>query len=134
MQSKLINNRMKARQILAFDGLQWGRCRPTDLDFSMDWQQRTYIFCEVKTEGSPLTIGQRIHLEGLVDAIRAGGRVAYAIVACHTTPDSFEDVLVAECRTDKIYGGDKWDIVDTQETLSATIDSMFEEHKRGKGK
>ena len=127
MKSKLINNRPKAQQILAFDGLQWGKCRCTDIDMSLDWQSRTFVFVEVKTEGSPLTRGQQYHLQGLVNAIKAGGKEAYAIVATHQTKLS-EDVHVAQCRTHSVYNGDKWELIDTNERLSATIDGLYNEH------
>jgi hypothetical protein len=127
MQSKLIRNRDKAAQLLAFDGLQWGRCRCTDIDLSLDWQGNTFVFVEIKTEGTPLTVGQRIHLEGIVKAIKAGGKEAYAIVACHQTKLA-HDVHVAQCRTDKIYNGKDWIKVDTNERLSVTVDGLYQEH------
>jgi hypothetical protein len=127
MQSKLIRNRDKAAQLLAFDGMTYGRCRPTDIDASMDWQQRTFIFVEIKTEGVALTVGQRIHLEGLVKAIKAGGKEAYAILACHQTRTK-DDVHVAICRTDRVFNGNTWDIVDTNERLFVTLDGLYQEH------
>ena len=127
MQSKLIRNRAKAAQILAFDGLQWGKCRCTDIDMSLDWQGKTFVFIEIKTEGVPLTLGQRIHLTGLVDGLRKGGKEAYAIVACHVTPTT-EDVHVAQCRTDSIYSGINWERVDTSEKLCVTLDRLYDEH------
>jgi hypothetical protein len=127
MKSKLINNRAKAQQILAFDDLKFGLCRPTDIDLSMDWQQKTFVFVEIKTEGALLTKGQQIHLEGLVKAIRAGGKAAYAIVACHQTPTK-DDIHAAECRTAWMYSGEKWTELDTNERLSDTLDILYSEH------
>ena len=127
MQSKLIKNRTKAQQILAFDGLQYGKCACTDIDMSMDWQGRTFIFCEIKTEGAPLTRGQQYHLEGLVKGLRAGGKEAYALVARHQTPLK-EDVHVAQCRTHSIYDGNSWDLVEANERLSCTLDRLYTEH------
>jgi hypothetical protein len=127
MHSRLIKNREKAAQLLAFDGLQWGRCSCTDIDMSLDWQGKTFVFVEVKTEGVPLTVGQRIHLEGLVKGLKRGGKEAYAIVACHQTKLS-QDVHVAQCRTDRVYNGNTWELVSTNERLSVTIDGLYNEH------
>jgi hypothetical protein len=127
MQSRLIKNREKASQLLAFDGLQWGRCRCTDIDMSLDWQGKTFVFVEIKTEGVLLTVGQRIHLESIVKAIKAGGKEAYAVVACHQTKLA-HDVHVAQCRTDRVFNGNTWEIVDTNERLSATLDELYTEH------
>jgi hypothetical protein len=128
MQSRLIRNRDKAAQLLAFDGLQWGKCRCTDIDMSLDWQGRTFIFTELKTEGMPLTVGQKIHLEGLVKAIKAGGKEAYAILACHQTATK-DDVHVAQCRTDRVYNGYEWQKVYTNERLHVTLDALYDEHQ-----
>jgi len=86
-----IHNRARIRQIIDFDGLEWGKLRPTDIDLSIDWQGKTFVFVELKSAGTALTLGQRIHLEGLVKAIRAGGRLAWAVFAHHDT-DVSEDV------------------------------------------
>ena len=127
MQSKMITNRAKAQQILAFDGLRFGKCSCTDIDVSMDWQGKTFVFVEIKTEGAPLTRGQQYHLQGLVKGLRAGGKTAYAIVAKHQTPTK-HDVHVAECRTHSVYNGNNWELIPTNERLSVTLDGLYAEH------
>lgn len=133
-ESTLINNREKAKQILAFDGLQYGLCRPTDIDLSMDFKKECFIFGELKSTGSTLTVGQRIHLEGLVDAIRAGGKLAYAFVAHHDTPDCEEDVHVAEAIVAVHYDGEnKWKRISlgVNEYIQAVYDTYKSMKKRG---
>jgi hypothetical protein len=127
MQSQLIRNRTKAAQLLAFDGLSWGKCRCTDIDVSLDWQGKTFVFVEIKTEGAPLTAGQKFHLQGLVKAIRAGGKEAYAILATHQTP-STDDVHVAQCRVDRVFNGNNWEPQYTNTRLSAILDELYSEH------
>ena len=109
MQSDLINNRDRAKQILAFDGMQYEKCRPTDIDFSLDFQGNVFIMGELKGQGAPLTLGQKIHLEGLVKAIRKGGKDAYAILAHHDTPNTSHDVRVSEATVFSVYDGVTWD-------------------------
>ena len=108
-ESGLINNRARAAQLMAFDGMQYGKCRPTDIDLSMDWQGKYFVFTELKGVGVPLTLGQKIHLTGLVDAIEAGGRQAVAILAHHDTPKCEHDVHVAESMVHSIYTGGSWE-------------------------
>jgi hypothetical protein len=127
MQSRLIKNREKAAQLLAFDGLKWGRAGCTDIDCSLDWKGRTFIFVEVKTEGVVLSMGQKYHLEALVDAIRAGGKVAYAITAYHQTPLS-QDVHVAQTRAHKVYDGSSWDLASPNARLIDVLNDMYHEH------
>jgi hypothetical protein len=130
MQSEIIRNRPKAKQLMAFDGMQYGKCRPTDIDVSMDWQGKTFIFVEMKTQGAPLTIGQRIHLEGLVRAIVAGGKHAIAILAIHVTPDCEEDVQVSTAIPIMKFDGSekKWTHMDTPDTLDDMLVELHEEH------
>jgi len=130
VKSELINNRSRAKQLLGFDGLQWGRCRPTDLDFSMDFNKKVFVFGELKGTGAPLTVGQRIHLEGLVDAIIAGGRAAVAFVAHHDTPDTEHDVNVAESMVTSSYNGQKWESFSTV-TVKEYVDRVYQMHKSG---
>lgn len=118
-------NRARASQLVDFDGLQWGKCRCTDIDISFDWQGKLFGFVEIKTGDAPLTVGQKIHLTSLVDAIEAGGRKAVAIVASHSTPLS-SDVMASDCTVRQVYTGGKWKkFTDSLETLSEYLDSIY---------
>ena len=121
-------NRPRARQLVAFDDLTWGKCRPTDIDFSVDFQQRVFIFGELKGVAAPLTTGQRIHLEGLVKAIRAGGREAYAFLAHHDTPDTNDDVHTAAAIVDRVYNGERWTAPDAMETVRDFTNRVYMAH------
>lgn len=129
-----IHNRARIRQIIDFDGLEWGKLRPTDIDLSIDWQGKTFVFVELKSAGTALTLGQRIHLEGLVKAIRAGGRLAWAVFAQHDT-DVSEDVTAADAVVSSIYEGDKWikQINDTPTLLSDTLNTFYDVHQKTRG-
>lgn len=126
MKSELIVNREKAKQLLAFDGMQYGRCRPTDIDFSFDVGGKVFVFGEVKTYGKDLTVGQRLHLQFLCDALAAGGKQAIALFATHSTPNADHDVRVAECDVKKVYFGGskgKWAKVENQ-----NVDNYLKEY------
>ena len=129
LESKLINNRKRAAQLLAFDNMQYGKCRPTDIDVSMDFQGKCFIFTELKGGTAPLTLGQRIHLTGLVDAIEAGGREAYAILAHHNTPDTAHDVHVAESIVHSVYSGGSWERMNVEVTLDKVISDIHNAYK-----
>ena len=128
MISGLIRNRKKAKQILAFDGMTYGKCRPTDIDMSMDWQGKTFVFVEMKGREAPLTMGQRIHLEGLCKAIRAGDRHAYAILAVHDEADTEQDVEVSLCEPLRIYDGKEWALCGGVLSLHSAIQQLYSEH------
>ena len=126
MKSKLIQNRARAGQILGFDGLQWGQCRPTDLDLAIDFQGDVFVFGELKLIGNNLTMGQKYHLQGLVKAIRAGGKIAYAFLAHHDEHNTTEDVVVADAVLNMMYDGDRWQLMDETTTVKQFITNIHD--------
>lgn len=128
-QSSIINNRKRAAQLLAFDGMQYGKCRPTDIDMAMDFQGKYFVFTELKGGTAPLTIGQKIHLTGLVDAIEAGGREAIAILAHHNTPDTEHDVHVAESIVHSVYQGGRWERINIEIYLDTFIQNLHNSYQ-----
>ena len=127
MESELIKNRERAKQLLAFDDMQYGRCRPTDIDLSMDFQGRTFVFGELKGNNMPLTLGQKIHLEGLVKGLRKGGKTAYAFLAHHDTPDCEHDVHVGDAVPAKVFNGNTW-FTPEQSSVDSLLKAIHEEH------
>jgi hypothetical protein len=71
----------------------------------MDWAGDFFIFAELKSLGVALTEGQRRHLTGLVDGLKAGGKDAVAIFAQHSTPDCNEDVSCRDAAVRSWYDG-----------------------------
>jgi hypothetical protein len=123
MRSTLIRNRSRAGQLLAFDGMQYGKCRPTDIDLAIDWQGRTFAFVEMKGRGMKLELGQKIHLQHLVNGLRAADKLAFAIHAHHDTPNTDDDVHVAEALVWSVYTGSKWE----RELAEVTVDEKLAE-------
>ena len=128
----MIYNRERAKQLIDFDGMKWGRCRPTDLDFSLDIGGRYFVFVELKVEGVPLSQGQRIHLEHLVDSIVEGGREAVAIFAHHNVVNWEDDIIAAESKPVQYYYGGRWHSLEGRDypDLNFLITSMVEEWKK----
>ena len=123
-------NRARAAQLVDFAGLRWTRgARPTDIDLSIDWQGRTFVFGELKGHGKGLTTGQRYHSEGIVRAIRAGGKVAYAVLAHHQTKAT-EDIIAAEARVHSVYDGETWEHIGTNNlSLQCLLNELHDEHQ-----
>lgn len=94
-------------QLVDFRGMLYGRCSPTDIDLAMDFNKECFVFAELKYKGNPLTTGQRIHLMGLVDAIEAGGREAFAILAWHDADDN-GDIHAGHSIPQSVYFDGKW--------------------------
>ena len=121
------HNRARAAQLVDFAGLKWGLCSATDIDISLDWQGKTFIFTELKGQGKMLTNGQKYHLEGIVKAIRKGGLTSYAILAHHATRAS-EDIHAAACIVHSVYDGKSWVPIEENKKLATVIDGMYDAH------
>ena len=128
MKSKLIHSRERAKQCLAFDDLHFGRCSPTDVDISIDFQGNTIILGEVKGFGKPLTIGQRLHMQCIVDGLVLGGKRAYAFLAHHNVYDPEDDVMVKDCIVHSIYTGDTWERPPVECTVHELLDEIHVLH------
>jgi hypothetical protein len=89
------------------EGLVFGKCGMTDIDLSCDWQGDYFVFVELKYGKSPLTRGQKYHLEWLVDAIVAGGKGACAILAHHQTEKGLP-IMAKDATVSAVYMGNQW--------------------------
>ena len=124
-----IRNPARMAQLLDFGGLKFGKCSPTDIDMSMDWQGKTFVFVEVKMKGAGLTRGQSIHLKYLVNAIVASGREAYAIYCTHDVLDTKEPVILAQAKVQLLYkGGPKWHTEWHGSTLDKVLGELYTAH------
>lgn len=136
MKSEIIKNRERAAQMLAFDGLTYGksgRLRPTDIDLSIDWQGRSFVFVEVKGNYMPLTPGQQYHLQGLVNGLRKAELSAIAIHVNHDTPDVDHDIFVKDCVVVQFYDGKRrgWVKPSKKTTLEEFMQDLYEKHEAG---
>ena len=119
------HNRKRAAQLVDFEGLCWGKLRPTDIDLSIDWQGKTFVFVEIKGKYQDLTVGQRIHLESITKAIRKGGKLAFALVAKHDTHHN-EDVIAKDCFDVRVFDGNAWE--DSPKNLGDTLEVLYQLH------
>lgn len=115
----------RARQLIDFTGLQAGTIRPTDVDFIVEFFDRSLLVGDLKFEGNEnaaLPTGQQLLLERLVRAWR--GPFAVAFVAGHNTPKS-ENVLAKDAKVRQIYlkSEQRWRPPTNPET---TIQNLFE--------
>ena len=99
----------RLKQIIRFDGLQYGSMAPTDIDGYMDWDRANVeIFIEMKHRGAAMPDGQRYAYEKLVRDARTAGRRAYALVCEHEVDDTDKNVYVALSLVREYYDGQQW--------------------------
>jgi len=93
----------RLRQPLIFKGMKRGKLQPTDIDAMFEFQDRAYVFFEVKHLDKDVPFGQRMALERMVKDARKVGKVAVAMVVSHSVDDPREPVDLAECIVREIY-------------------------------
>jgi len=128
MTESTIRNQKLVGQVVDFKGVKFGLCSATDIDMSIDWQGKTFVFTELKYGEVPLPVGQRLHLESLVNAIEAGGKRAYALIARHNTPEG-QPIVAAEAQVSAVCDRDGWKYISVDKSRQTVIDYLSSLHK-----
>ena len=87
----------KAKQLISFDGMNWGGTSLTDIDFCLEYKDRIWVLGEVKSRGVTVPIGQRLLMERFIRMARDGGKRAIAIVVEHNVWNWKETVQLKDC-------------------------------------
>jgi len=82
--------------------MKWGSITPTDVDMSIDFGGKLFVFVEYKHGDAPFPEGQKKHLEYLVKSILAGKAHAVAAIARHSQSIG-EDIACKDAIVDKIF-------------------------------
>lgn len=100
----VIQNRSYGKQIVDFRDLRYGAITPTDIDGFLDFQNKLFIFIELKHGNTEVKTGQRLALERICDASRVP---AWVLVARH---DAYHDADIdaANAIVTAIYHGGAW--------------------------
>jgi hypothetical protein len=123
-----IVNRERAKQLIKFDGLMYGTKSLSDIDGVLDLGGRAFAFIEVKYKGTPLSVGQRILLENLVDNM---SRPTVSIFATHTVGAPEEDVIMAECEVAMYYWQGDWVTPEHTLTVGEVLSGFVLKFNRG---
>lgn len=93
----VIQNRERKRQIVDFHSLLWDKITPTDIDGVIDFQNKLYIYFELKYGDANMPYGQRLAIERIIDSHENGGTPACGIVAQHDVGNPEDDIDAALC-------------------------------------
>ena len=102
-----IVHRARAKQIINFKSLLYGKITPTDIDGLIDFGNKLFILIEIKYGDTPLKTGQRLAIERVVDTL-ARVKKAVGIVASHNVHNANEDIDCAECVVTEIRVNSGW--------------------------
>ena len=71
-------NPERGRQLILFDGLQYGDMSPTDIDGILDGKNRIWLVFEAKLADAPMRRGQRLTLERVLQ-VKGVASVAWSL-------------------------------------------------------
>lgn len=101
------NNREKAKQLIDFDNLNYGKIHPTDIDGFIEYHNVARVYFEFKYKDSPIPMGQQIALERMVDDARMAKKEAVLFLCSHSTPFE-QDIDAATAKVSAVYWNGKW--------------------------
>ena len=116
-----IQYRGRAQQIIDFSGLRYKNITPTDIDGFVEYQDKGFIFIEIKTAGAKMPRGQRVALERLCRCCANDGKQAFIILGSHTTAVG-SDVIAADCTVENVFYDNKWSDIHKGKTVQAIFD------------
>ena len=121
--------RRRAKQLIDFDSLSWGKCHPADIDGIMEFDGKKLILLEFKAKGRDADMGQRSLLKHLADNWKSdrNGRDAIVIYAEHEQYDPDEDVDSGMAIVKEVYWNGKYiDYSGHNRTVRSVIENYAE--------
>jgi len=117
-----IRNQEHARTLRDYSGMAWGRITPTDIDGFVEFGDRIFVLIESKYGNAPLSVGQRLALERLADAI---GRTRHCLlVVCTHSTQTNEEIPMHTCIVTQYRSGGIWRTPKSQTTLKEIVDQF----------
>lgn len=117
-----IHHREQATRIKDYSGLRFGKITPTDIDGFMDFDNRVFIFLELKKRYSLPPCGQRLALERLCDACEKSGKNSLVLIASY---DTVGDIDAANLPVIQIRLHGKWRKPHRPMTVRQAIDDFL---------
>jgi len=126
MQRGKINYPDRARQINDFSNMVYdGGITPTDIDGLIEYDDKCFIFFELKLDDAPLPGGQKKALVRLIDDL---SKPSILIVAWHNVEDPSIDIDVSLAVVSCYYYCGKWYTRKHTITLRGLVDIFLKEH------
>lgn len=127
-------NEDRGRQLLRFDGMQWGAITPTDIDGLIEYRNHLWIMYEAKLEGKDVPQGQRLALERFIQNAYCAHRRGIAMIVEHSVKDTDKDVYLKDCKVRELITTDNqvWRPPKFETTAKEITDSYIREYEKGK--
>lgn len=95
-------NANRGRQLLRFDGMQYGNITPTDIDGVIEYRNRLWLMFEAKLEGKEVPQGQRLALERFIQNVRIAHKHGIAMIVEHNVRDARQDIYLRNCKVKEL--------------------------------
>ena len=90
----VIRNREAAQRLYDLSGMRWGNATPSNLDLFVELHNRVFVFIEIKHGGAPMSPGQRLAFERLVDSVGADKTKRAIFIVASDDSDIHVDIPV----------------------------------------
>lgn len=108
-----------------YSELLWGKITPMDIDGFIDFENKAFVFIELKGNGADLPYGQRLAIERVCDACQQSGKESLVIVAHHRCAPH-ETIPVHEVAVTKVRYHGEWRPTREPHTIKSLIDCFRE--------
>lgn len=126
--------RNRAKQLIDFSSLCWGKMHPTDIDGIMEFDGKKLVLMELKTKGKGVDLGQRLALEHMADNWKsAKGNDAIVIYSEHEQYNTDKEVDMGATIVKEVYWNNKhYDYEGLNRTVHSVVWSFAHEEIIGK--
>lgn len=121
-----IRNRDEMKQLVDFSGLVYDTAQVTDYDGVMEYHDKAWVIFEVKHGKCSLSKGQRLCIERDIDDKEKAGKLACAIIARHDVDNADADVIMQDCRVNRVYFKGKWRVLQESFTVKQVTDAFIQ--------
>ena len=133
-QKTLIRDADKVAQTIDFAGFVNGKISPSDIDITLEFNDKYLILFEIKEKGKRIPMGQKLLLERIARAWgNWKGKTAVVIFCTHTETDFTKPIPLANVDVEELYvqvgteidnGQDSWGWIRWTKSLKDTLNSM----------
>ena len=117
-------------QLKDYSQIRYGKITPSDIDGFLDFNDKLFVFLELKYIGTELKGGQRLAYQRVCDACQKEGRESLVIVAHHNYPPE-QTIPVHEIPVSEIRYRGEWRPTKKPYTVKALIDKFYGLRKNG---
>jgi hypothetical protein len=120
-----IINENRAKQLICFSGLRYNNITPTDIDGLIEYQNKYYIWLELKYSYAEIKYGQKLAFERICDDLEKSGKPTIFIIADHFVHNPEIQIDAASTIVREYRYKRRWYIPQLDNTLTKDLIQKF---------